>query len=72
MSPQQVADMLHEVLNSLVRDRLMDIYDKDKATLKMALEAIEIYDHKGNNLEWPQVAPSLPPVAVAESGKCTV
>jgi hypothetical protein len=41
--------MLQGVLNMLVRDRLAEIFDADKGLLKMALDALEIYDREATN-----------------------
>lgn len=71
MSPQQVADLLYGVLNHLVRDRLADIYDSDPTLLKMALEAMEIYNREAKDFEWkPATVTQWSPASVAESGTC--
>jgi hypothetical protein len=66
MSPQQVADMLHDTLDKLLQFSLMNFYKADRHTLKYIFEYILIYDTEGKNLEWPQArALKLPHVAAA-------
>jgi len=56
LSPQQLADMLHDVLDALMQFHLADFYKTDRQSLKHVLENLCIYDTEGRNLEWPNTA----------------
>ena len=54
MSPQQLAELLHQVLDTLLSSKIADFYRADRPTLTRVLGNIALYETEGKHLEWKQ------------------